>query len=269
MTNRTMEHTVSLWQAVLEPATLRDDEVHVWRADLDVGSTAVLQMRETLSADEQARAEKFYSPTDAARYIAARGTLRALLARYLRTSPGDLRFCGGAHGKPALVPGSGTEYLRFNLSHSHGLALFAFAWRREVGVDLERVHPFPNSDRVAERFFSAQEVTALRELPKIAQTEAFFQCWTRKEAYIKARGEGLSIDLASFAVSLAPGQLTNLPINNNDNTEAGQWSLCALAPGAGYVAAVAAEGADWSLVLWQYSYRPGLLQRPQEIVCPH
>jgi 4'-phosphopantetheinyl transferase len=175
------------------------------------------------------------------------------LARYLGIPAGDLSFCLNAHGKPALVPGSGAGDLRFNLSHSHGLALFAFAFRREVGVDLEYVHSFPNRDRVADRFFSAQEVTALRELPQSTQTEAFFQCWTRKEAYIKARGGGLSISLASFAVPLAPYQLTSLPIIGHDYSDADRWSLRALAPADGYVAAVAAEGMDWSLSLFQWS----------------
>jgi 4'-phosphopantetheinyl transferase len=121
-----------------------------------------------------------------------------------------------------------------------------------VGVDLEYVRPSLTDDRLAERFFSAQEVAALRALPASAQTEAFFHCWTRKEAYIKARGGGLSIGLASFAVSLAPIQLTNLPITGNDGPEAGRWSLRPLPPSGGYVAAIAAEGADWSLALWQW-----------------
>jgi len=252
MTNRPMTGLEPPWQTTPEPVTLPPDEVHVWRADLDVGTVALLRLQETLSADEQARAERFYSRADRARYIAGRGILRALLARYLRTRAGDLRFCCNAHGKPALVPGSGTEDLRFNLSHSHRLALFAFALRREVGVDLEYVRPSLPDDRLAERFFSPQEVTRLRALPESARAEAFFHCWTRKEAYIKARGEGLGIGLASFTVSLAPGQLTNLLITSDDGLEAGKWSLRALAPGGGYVAAVAAEGKDWSLALWQW-----------------
>jgi len=241
-----------LWQTVSEPVILLPDEVHVWRADLDVGPAALLRLHKTLSADEQARADRFYSPVARARYAAGRGILRALLARYLGTPVGDLRFCCNAHGKPALAPGSGPEGLRFNLSHSHSLALFAFAFRREVGVDLEYIRSSQADGHLAERFFSAQEVTALRALPESAQTEAFFHCWTRKEAYIKARGGGLSIGLASFAVSLAPDQLTYLPITGSDGPEAGTWSLRALAPGGGYVAAIAAEGADWSLALWQW-----------------
>ena len=129
----------------------------------------------------------------------------------------------------------------------------AFAFDREVGVDLEYVRPSRTDDGVAERFFSAEEVAALRALPESAQTEAFFHCWTRKEAYIKARGGGLSIDLTRFTVSLAPTPMTNLPITAHDGHEASGWSLRALAPADGYVAAVAAEGADWSLALWQWA----------------
>ena len=252
MTNRPITGLEPPWQTTPEPITLHPDEVHVWRADLEVSPAALLHMGKTLSADEQERAERFHSPVDRARYLAGRGILRALLARYLGTRAGDLRFCCNAHGKPALVPGSGTEDLRFNLSHSHRLALFAFAFRHEVGVDLEYVRPSLPDDRLAERFFSPQEVTRLRALPERAQTEAFFHCWTRKEAYIKARGEGLGIGLASFTVSLALGQLTDLLITNDDGLEAGRWSLRALAPGDGYVAAIAAEGKDSSLALWQW-----------------
>jgi len=252
MTNRPMTCLELSWQTAPEPITLPPQEVHVWRADLEVDSIALLRLRETLSADEQARAERFYAPVDRARYIAGRGILRALLARYLGTRAGDLRFGGNAHGKPALAPGSGSGDLRFNLAHSHRRALFAFALRREVGVDLEYVRPSRTDDRLAERCFSPQEVTVLRALPESVRPEAFFHCWTRKEAYLKARGEGLGTGLTSFTVSLAPGHLTDLLITSDDCLEAGRWSLRALAPGDGYVAAIAAEGKDWSLALWQW-----------------
>jgi len=241
-----------VWQAAPGVYTLPPGEVQVWRAALDIDPQTLERLRATLAAEEQARAERFHSPLGRARFAAGRGILRALLARYLGVKAGDLRFCTNAHGKPALDPGSGTADLRFNLSHSQGLALFAFALRREVGVDLEFVRPSLRDDRLAERFFSPQEVAALRALPPDAQTEAFFHCWTRKEAYIKARGEGLSINLASFAVSLAPDALTSLPITAIDDPEAGRWSLRALNPGGGCVGAIAAEGADWSLSLWQW-----------------
>jgi 4'-phosphopantetheinyl transferase len=132
------------------------------------------------------------------------------------------------------------------------MGLFAFAHRREIGVDVEHVRPSLTNDQLPERFFSPQEVAELRALPRSAQTDAFFRCWTRKEAYIKARGGGLSIDLSSFAVSLAPSPLTFLPIIGFDGPEAGRWLLRALEPGDGYAAAVVAEGSDWSLALWQW-----------------
>ncbi|HXW13581.1 MAG TPA: 4'-phosphopantetheinyl transferase superfamily protein [Terriglobia bacterium] len=241
-----------LWQTAPDALTLPCGEVQVWRACLDVDAEVLERWRETLSAEEQARARRFHSPADRDRYTAGRGILRALLARYLGTSAGDFRFCLNAHGKPGLAPGDGNADLRFNVSHSHGLALFAFTWGREVGVDLELVWPTLRDDLLAERFFSAQEVAALRALPEGAGKEAFFHCWTRKEAYIKARGAGLSINLASFAVSLIPDPVGHLPITGNDGAEGGRWWLRALAPGGGYVGAVAAEGEDWPLTLWQW-----------------
>jgi 4'-phosphopantetheinyl transferase len=241
-----------IWQTVPRSFALHAHEVHVLRTGLDADPAALGRWRETLSAEELARAERFHAPIDRDRYTAGRGILRALLARYLGTPAGDLRFCQNAHGKPALTPGSGPADLRFNLSHSHGLALFAFTLGREVGVDVEYVRPSLAEKRLAERFFSPLEVDALRALPPSAQPEAFFHCWTRKEAYIKARGAGLSIKLASFTVSLAPDTFRHLPITGHDGPEAGRWWLRPLAPGEGYVGAVAAEGADWSLALWQY-----------------
>ena len=249
----------SLWQAAPAAHPLRPDEIQVWRAGLDVDPAVLAPWRETLSSEERARAGRFRFPIDRDRYTAGRGILRALLARYLGTPAGDFRFCLNAYGKPGLAAGSGAPELRFNLSHSHGLALFAFTLGREVGVDLELVRTTLRSDSLAERFFSPQEVAALRALPESAQKEAFFHCWTRKEAYIKARGAGLSINLASFSVSLGPNPVTHLPIIGNDGPEAGRWWLRALALGSGYVGAVAAEGADWSLTLWQWPIPGGFV----------
>ena len=251
MANPPMTGENPLWQRALDPIPLRPDEVHVWRADLDADSDALLRSCDTLSADEQARAGRFYSLPDRARYIIARGSLRAILARYLATPARDLRFLSNAHGKPALEPRSGQADLRFNVSHSHQLALFALARGREVGIDVEYVVPSRADDRMATRFFAPQEVAALRALPETARTEAFFRCWTRKEAYLKARGQGLSLGLDSFTVSLAPCRTTDLLTIGGDSPEAARWSLRALAPGEGYIAAVAAEGKDWSLILWE------------------
>ena len=240
------------WQTVPRSLALQANEVHVWRAGLDVDPVTLGLCRDTLSTEELARAERFHSAVHKDHYTAGRGILRSLLARYLGVPARDLRFCVNAHGKPALDVGSRPTDLHFNLSHSHGLALFAFTSCGEVGVDVEYVRPSLREMDLAERFFSPQEVAALRTLSQSSQREMFFQCWTRKEAYIKARGAGLSISLASFTVSLAPDTLTPLPIMGHDGPEAGQWWLRPLAPGEGYVGAVAAEEADWALTLWQY-----------------
>jgi len=243
----------AMWQRTAGAAVPSTHEVHVWRTGLGVEAATLQDFEETLSPEEHARAERFHSSVDRARYIGGRGILRAILAQYLGTRAGDLRFCSNAHGKLALRPGGGIEDLRFNISHSHGLALFAFALRREVGVDLEQVRPSGKEEGLAERFFSTEEIAALRALPASAQAEGFFHCWTRKEAYIKARGTGLSIDLSSFSVSLVPGELITLPVSSHSDPEAARWSIRVLAPGSGYVGAIAAEGADWAPRLWQWT----------------
>jgi 4'-phosphopantetheinyl transferase len=242
-----------LWRPVPGRLAVSPGEVHVWRASLDVGPVGLQRLGETLSADERARAQRFHFPHHRDRYIAAHGILRELLARYLGTEAGDFRFQLNDHGKPALGTGQETADMRFNLSHSQDIALFAFAWRCEVGVDVEYIRPAVGDKGLAERFFSTQEVAALRALPKDAQNEAFFNCWTRKEAYVKARGRGLSINLASFAVSLAPTQMTNVPIIGIDDSEAVRWSFRSLAAGTGYAAAIVAEGSAWTLSLWQWT----------------
>jgi 4'-phosphopantetheinyl transferase len=232
--------------------TLRRDEVHVWRAELALDPADFIKLQETLAPDERERAARFRFLKDRQRFIAARGVLREVLARYLNQDPARLEFCYGPSGKPTLAAGMGAGELRFNLSHSHGLALYAITRRREIGVDLEYVRPQLAEEQIAERFFSRHEVEALRALPASIQPEAFFHCWTRKEAYIKARGEGLAVPLDSFDVSLAPGEPPALLSVRSDPREAARWSLETLSPGSGYVGAVAAEGSDWSIRLWRW-----------------
>jgi 4'-phosphopantetheinyl transferase len=243
----------SPWLTATNVLALPPDEIHVWRANLDVDAAALGHLRQTLSADERARAERFHSSRHRDRYTAGRGILRELLSRYLQTPPEEFVFTLNDHGKPALAPGGGNVDLRFNLSHSHDQALFAFRLGHEVGVDVERVRSAGNELRLAARFFSPQEVAALRAIPASSQPEAFFHCWARKEAYIKARGAGLGINLASFSVSFASDIGAHLPITGHDDSAAEHWWLRALSPGDGYAGAVCAEGTDWRLKLWQWS----------------
>lgn len=207
-------------------------------------------LRHTLTADECQRAERYIFEKDRTHFVVARGLLRVLLGRYLRQDPQHLRFTYGPHGKPALATDTGGVALRFNVSHSHGLALYAITCGREVGVDVERIRPAVAQEKIAERFFSPREVTVLRALPTLLQAPAFFACWTRKEAYIKAKGDGLSLPLDQFDVSLAPGEPAALLHTTRDPQEAACWALQDLAPAPGYRAAVAVAGHDWHLTCW-------------------
>ncbi len=243
---------ISSWSSPPRTLILGSDEVHVWRAVLDLKASGVQSLQQTLSEDERARAERFHFQKDRERFTVGRGMLRVILGRYLNKEPGQLRFYYGRHGKPSLARESGDDELRFNMSHSYGLALFAITQGREIGVDLEPIRTDLPHEEIAERFFTPREVAALRVLSASVQPQAFFNCWTRKEAYIKARGEGLTVRLDQFDVSLAPGEPAALLYNSRDLQEVCRWSLQELVPWPGYVAALAVEGAGWRLKCWQW-----------------
>ena len=248
-----------LWHSPPADLTLLRDEVHVWRASLDMPASRVQDQQNTLSADELCRAERFRFKKDRQRYIVAHGLLRTILSHYLGIEPSLLRFSYSDYGKPSMVPMPAQNVLQFNLSHSDGLALYAVARGREIGIDLERVHPIDDAESIAERFFSPQEKAVFRTLRPSQKQEAFYTCWTCKEAYIKARGEGLSMPLDQFGVSLDPGKPAELLSIPGDQREPTRWSLQRLAPGSGYVAALAVEGHDWRLTCWQFLAQPRAL----------
>jgi 4'-phosphopantetheinyl transferase len=243
----------SSWSTAPERLRLGSNEVHIWRAALNQPSSRAESFLDILTADEQQRAERFHFRKDRDHFVIARGILRMILSRYLHIEPEALRFCYSRYGKPALMEASGIDALRFNVSHANELALYGVTLNRQIGLDIEYMREGFASEQIAERFFSPIEVAMLRELPAHMQTEGFFNCWTRKEAYIKARGEGLSLPLDGFDVSLAPGEPARL-LSVRDNTqEALRWSLRELTPGPGYVAAVAVEGHDWQQSCWLWA----------------
>jgi 4'-phosphopantetheinyl transferase len=238
---------------ILSPTRLTPgvNQIDVWRADLELTLPELCRLQATLSPDELARAARFHFSRDRRRFIAGRGILRDILARYLERSPVELHFSYGPFGKPSLASHCAADGLRFNLSHSGCIALYAVARLREVGIDLERIESGFAEDGIAEKFFSPTEVASLRSLPAETRPQAFFNCWTRKEAYVKARGAGLQIPLDSFDVSLAPGEQAAFL----SEAESG-WSLQALTLDPDYVAAIAAEGNDWQLRFWQWQLPP-------------
>jgi 4'-phosphopantetheinyl transferase len=224
--------------------TLSADEVHVWHADLD--KHAADHHRPLLSDDEIARADRFHFAKDRDHYIVARGLLRKLLASYLSIRATELRFAYAEKGKPSL-DGSQSGAINFNLAHSKARAIYAFSLGRQIGVDLEYIREDLESDRIAERFFSAREISELKTVPAELRKQAFFNCWTRKEAYIKARGEGLSLPLDEFDVSLLPGEAAALLGNNKEPDEVRRWTMQSVSVAAGYVAALVVEGDGWAL----------------------
>lgn len=241
------------WGLGPKTPVLSSDEVHVWSAKLDQTVFRAHNLQQTLDGNERARAERFYFKRDRNHFIVAHGLLRVILSRYLNSDPGDLRFCYSPYGKPMLAKEFDGDRLRFNLSHSHSLVLYAVTRAREIGIDIERIRPDLAYEQIAERFFSPREVAALQTVPTSRQLKAFFDCWTRKEAYIKARGEGLSLPLDRFDVSLAPGEPATLLSTVGDPHETSRWSLRELDLAPGYVAALAVEGHDWRLKCWQWA----------------
>lgn len=223
----------------------------MWLAKLEEGGAAVRALYELLSADERQRAERFHFPKDRGHYVTARGALRRILGGYLGAAPESLRFTYNAYGKPSLEGAGGEDALRFNLSHSNGVALYAFARGREVGVDIEHVRQDVAELATSESFFSPAEVSLLGGLPARLQAAAFFNCWTRKEAYVKAVGEGLSFPLAQFS---APSILEDAPppLRFDDPRGRGLWTVKALAPGPDFAAALVVEGFVETVRCWRW-----------------
>lgn len=212
--------------------SLAADDLHIWRIALDRDETEVAGLEGLLTREEIERAARFRFEKDRRRYLSAHTMLRKLLSAYLPGGAAPIEFQFGPEGKPA-IPGSP---LRFNLSHSGELALAAFTLNRDVGVDIERIREGVNDEGIARRFFSQSESSALSALPEGERDHAFFRIWTRKEAYVKARGGGLSIPLDSFDVSLDSGkaELLRAP-------DLGRWEMFHLEPNPGYCAAAVAE----------------------------
>jgi 4'-phosphopantetheinyl transferase len=241
----------SQWLAPPQTLSLDNNGVHVWRADLDQEPSIVGQFQHTLSVDERLRAHRFYFHQDRKRFIVGRGLLRTILGRYLDRAPEKLAFKYNHCGKPSIVSKAGAEPIRFNVSHSHGTALYAITRDLEIGVDLELIRDGLEVEQIATSFFSRREVSALNALPAELRRRAFFLCWTRKEAYVKARGEGLSLPLDQFEVSLSPGEPAALLSTQPDSGETFRWTLQDLSLASGYVAAFAVRGRASSLCCWQ------------------
>ncbi len=222
--------------------------LHIWYGSLDIEPDARRRLEATLSDDEHDRAARFAFERDRNRFITARGVLRAILGIPSGIAPGMLRFCYGDKGKPFLSSECGGGEVFFNVSHSQEHALFAVAAGIDIGVDIEVIRPVPDAEAIAERFFSQRERLEIQSLPESVRELAFLQCWTRKEAYIKGLGDGLSHPLDAFAVTIAPGRPIQLSqTGGGPAPERAEWTLHDLSDIPTYVAAVAVKAPSVQL----------------------
>jgi 4'-phosphopantetheinyl transferase len=237
------------WRRARATPPLEEGDVHVWRASLDLPRESLAAWLTALSSEERARAARLVVPEKGRRRAAARALLRGLLGGYLDAAPADIALEAGRHGKPRLA-GPSLSGLHFNVSHSADTALFAFARAAELGVDLERVNARTDITAIARRFFAPGERTSLEALPESERRLGFFRCWTRKEAYLKLRGSGISQPLDGFEVSV--GRAAALLSVKGDPAAARRVRLLDLDMTPGFAACLAVESATPRLRLFAF-----------------
>lgn len=216
---------------------LKEGEIHLWKSSLDLSPDVLQKITPLLSEEEIVRADRFHFEKDRNHFIAGRGMLRILLANYLSIKAEEVPFQYGHNGKPFV----GDDSLTFNISHALGVVVFAFTLHTPLGIDVESNLREIELDLIANHFFSPAEAKELFSLPTEGQTEGFYRCWTRKEALIKAKGDGLSLPLNQFEVSLLPGEEAQLKATHWDPEEAKRWSLFSFSPEKNFIAALAIE----------------------------
>lgn len=241
-----------IWNAAPRGLKLMGGDVHVFCAPLDVPPARLEELVQPLSADEWQRAERVHFERDRRRFLAARGTLREILGALLNVKPASFVFSYGEFGKPQIAAPVVAHSLHFNLAHSDSIAVYATA-EHALGVDLERIRAMDEAEEIASRFFSSREERCLLALPAEQRMEAFFNCWTRKEAYLKAIGLGLDDCLDQIEVSLAPGEAAQLLGVPNDSQ---QWLLHSLIPAAEFVGALAIQQEDARVNCWKWNQPP-------------
>ena len=230
-------------------SALDNRQVHLWVVRLEASEDNFARSFSWLSADEAARAKRFYFDRHRHAFVVGRAVLRALLSDYIGIAPAEVAFVYGPQGKPALAPilKSDSCFLRFNVSNSGNLAAYAFTMGCEIGVDVEQHRALHDFENIAHRFFSPEETAELLELPVVERTNAFFDCWARKEAYIKAMGGGVSIPLDSFRVTLRPGAAARMVSIAGSHEAARAWTLYEFTPAPDCAGAIAYPGEPRSL----------------------
>ena len=232
------------WPSCSTAPRFGSDEVHVWAVSLDIASGALETLAATLSPDEKERAGKFKFEKHRNRFIAGRGVLREILGEYLQTEPASLPFSCSPNGKPTLAAEFTDMRIHFNLAHSEDLALVAVTRIGAIGVDVECTRPIKEMDELVARFFSAHETELFGKVRPDEKPAAFFNLWTRKEALLKATGEGITRSLSLVEVGFLPGEPACLLAIAGDASKASQWTLRELSPGPGFIGAFAINAQD-------------------------
>jgi 4'-phosphopantetheinyl transferase len=250
--NLNLPGKINSWPAVPVELRLAEPEVHVWVSSLRLSSDALAGLLGMLSPCERERAGKFRFEIHRHRFIAGRGLLRTLLGHYLQLNPSKLNFIYSPQGKPALEPRRSWAGLHFNLSHAEDLALFAVTQVGPVGIDVESIRPVPEMADLVARFFSRREKELFQKIPPNGQPAVFFNLWTRKEALLKATGEGITEHLNQVEVSFLPNEPAQVLTISGNSEVAARWTLDALAPVPGFVGAVAVQARNIA-ICWQDS----------------
>ncbi|MEQ8171002.1 MAG: 4'-phosphopantetheinyl transferase superfamily protein [Candidatus Eremiobacterota bacterium] len=246
---------IKQWHNPSKNLKIENDEVHIWLASLDIDRISPECIEKILSEDEIKRAGKYYFEKDRNHFIACRYILRNILSLYLNIGAEKIKFSYNPYGKPSVPGGE----ISFNLSNSYGLALYGITFDKEIGIDIEHIPEDFSWEEIVKQFFSKKEIIELYRIPGDMRKKAFFNGWTRKEAYIKAKGMGLSIGLDSFDVSLIPGKAAELLEVRGKKEEKSRWLLKEILISNNYVAALAVEGYNLNFKYWKWNYVTELL----------
>jgi 4'-phosphopantetheinyl transferase len=241
----------NVWNIPTGELQILSNQVHIWKADVHSFQRSLDFLTPWLSEEETQRGQRYLAADVRDRFLTARGLLRGILAIYTSYAPADIQFAASLHGKPYLsFPGQAG--LEFSLSHSSGIILVAVTSGLPVGIDVETMQQEIDLGLISSKYFSELENQSIHDLPQTLQKQAFFNCWTRKEAYLKGLGVGLTAPLHDFSVTVAPHEPARLINTLPGDCEGGAWQIVAIEPGPGYAAAAAVQSVqNLDLVFWQ------------------
>lgn len=238
-----------VWRRAIDRPLIAFNEVHIWRVDLFQIANQLDRLSKSLSADENLRANQYRFEVDRRKFVLRRSTLRRIIASYLRILPHEVEFRYTSSGQPVLA--EPFQYLRFSLTHSGNLVLIAIAMNLHIGVDVEAEHAIDDIADIVCHYFSKEERLEFFSLPADERTRAFYCGWTRKEAFLKAIGQGLAFGLDNVTVTLNPREPARLVTVLGSGMPMFDWSLYSLIPLPGYTGALAVSGMGHGLAWWE------------------